>query len=167
MVRFLLRSGCERGLAEEIANDASHIVLSRWTQLRADPAYAGKEPINYLLKVAQRRFGLEGPKHERYVTGHSLIDTASTFIDDLFPVLPMPDDGICDLVQDVLLQLPVRDRQVLWLRHAQRFTLKETAEIMTARERNIRLWQANAEARFRSLYEAVLINGGRNGQERI
>jgi RNA polymerase sigma factor (sigma-70 family) len=143
---FLRRCGCEAGLAEEIAADSCYEVLRRWDVLRANPAYAGKEPASYLFKIAKRGFRARGPIEDRRNDRYPLIDISDILFEEPTLTLTGTDGDVCDRVHEVLLQLPPRDRQLVWLRHIERFSTKETAAIMNMSESNVKTKLAAALA---------------------
>jgi len=151
--RYLTHMGCSEDLAEDITADACLAILDRWDRLHADPAYSGKEPINYLYTIARREFAKRGPRYDRRRQREQLSESPS---DETGAHIDRPDESARDRIGEALLELPVRLREVVWLRHVERFTTKETAAIMYASESKIKCWLAMAVKQLRRHYTTIM-----------
>lgn len=118
---FLINMGCERGLAEEIADDAFIASRRYWAHVRGLD-----EPEGYVFKVARRERSKRQKQHDERAR-------------DLHPepagTLQDVDDSTADIadretVRQALQQLPLRQREAVIFRDVMDLSEAQTAEIM-------------------------------------
>jgi RNA polymerase sigma factor (sigma-70 family) len=119
---FLINMGCERGLAEEIADDAFLGARRRWAYVRTLA-----EPEGYVFKIARNERSKRQKKHD---------DRAKDLHPDPPGALPTADEDPArevadrEAVRQALRQLPASQREVVTLRDAGGLSEAATAETM-------------------------------------
>jgi RNA polymerase sigma factor (sigma-70 family) len=135
--------GCPEHEADDIAMDSFLAVREQWEHVRS----YGK-PKAYLFKVAVRRFGRLRKKHAgKYYQGDP---------DEHLQVFPDPADAFAasdrrNAMLTLLRQLPLRQRQVLWLRQGAGFNEAETAEILSISAGTVKSQLHDAKARIEEI----------------
>jgi len=124
VVGYLVNTGTDRGLAEEIANDAFWAARQHWAHVRTLD-----KPEAYIFKIAIRERGKRQKAHE----------ARAEHLDPDMPDQPGRDPGGGDpagrladrdaLIQ-ALQQLPLRLRAVIALRDVEDLSVETTAEIL-------------------------------------
>ncbi|MGC4957756.1 RNA polymerase sigma factor [Actinomadura citrea] len=151
--RFLQMNGCPPECADELTNDACKIVYDRWERLRDDPRFQQVLPRAYLFRVGARKWHRCRPSEQRWrnfltdVDNDSLnqpitVDTAERVVDRVVT---------WEVVRKALAQMDVPARQVLWLRHAEDFSTRETAQILQVADGTVKYRLHGAVKQFRSL----------------
>jgi RNA polymerase sigma factor (sigma-70 family) len=121
---YLVVIGCPPHEADDIAQDSFLAVRGRWDHVRGL-----EQPKAYLFKVAERRWW-----RVRKLQHPELFIAADP--GEYLPAFPDPADalgaaeGKADLMA-MIGQLPLRQRQVLWLRAGAGFSEAETAAILS------------------------------------
>jgi RNA polymerase sigma factor (sigma-70 family) len=141
--RWLIASGCPAHEAEDAIHDSIMAVRERWGHVRTL-----NKPQAYWYKSAWRVFarGL-ALRAARYYPGDP---------DDRLKALPDPADAAAavdrqQLAMALLRELPLRQRQVLWLRRAAGFTTEETAGILSITPGTVKSQLHDAEIRTQEL----------------
>ena len=119
---FLVSMGCDRGLAEEIADDAFLGARRRWSYVRVLD-----EPEGYVFKIARNERSKRQKKHDdRAKDLYSGLPEALRDLDE-DPAREVADR---EVVRQALRQLPDRQREAVMLRDAGGLSEAMTAEIM-------------------------------------
>jgi RNA polymerase sigma factor (sigma-70 family) len=144
LLRYLISAcQCPEHEADDIAMDSFLAVRGQWEHVRSYD-----KPKAYLYKVAVRLFGrLRKQQADRYYQGDP---------DEHLQVFPDPADAFAasdrrDAALALLRQLPLRQRQVLWLRRGADFSEAETAEILTVSAGTVKSQLHDATARMEEL----------------
>jgi RNA polymerase sigma factor (sigma-70 family) len=120
---YLRACGCPAHDADDVAQDSFLAVRGQWDHVRTYDS-----PKAYLYKVAVRRFGRLRKEQARKDFPVDPGEHAFAY--------PDPADAIAAAdrraeAMTLLRQLPLRQRQVLWLREAVGFSVAETADILS------------------------------------
>ena len=135
--------GCLEHEADDITQDAFLAVREQWGHVRDY-----EKPKAYLYKVAVRRFfRLRGQQAGEYLQGD---------LEPLLVAFPDPADAFAeadrrDAALALLRQLPLRQRQVLWLRRGVGFSVAETAQILSISDGTVKSHLYDAIARMEEL----------------
>jgi RNA polymerase sigma factor (sigma-70 family) len=142
--RYLISGcGCPEHQADDIAQDSFLAVREQWGHVRFYD-----KPKAYLYKVAVRQFGrLQREQAGRFCQGDP---------DEHLLSFPDPADVFAaadrrDAALSLLRQLPLRQRQVLWLRRGAGFSEAETAEILSVSPGTVKSQLHDATARMEEL----------------
>jgi RNA polymerase sigma factor (sigma-70 family) len=141
--RWLIASGCSALEAEDVVHDSILAVRERWARVRTLD-----RPQAYWYKVAWRLFAREQAlQAARYLTGDP---------DERLKALPDPADAVAavdrrELAMALLRELPLRQRQVFWLRRAAGFSTKGTASILSIVPGTVKSQLHDAEVRVQEL----------------
>jgi hypothetical protein len=147
---YLTLSGCPSPLAEEIASDSALIMVNRWKRLHVDARANnaghsdradgpdGRELGRraYMFKTATRLWYRYGPRESRWRDGLVLDTSAGLHAAEISDHRPLMHDLVVDrltaygIVHHTLPKLEPPYRKVLWLRHAEDFPTRTTAEIL-------------------------------------
>jgi RNA polymerase sigma factor (sigma-70 family) len=140
---FLINMGCDRGLAEEITDDAFLAARRRWSHVRSLDV-----PEGYVFKIARNERSRRQEIHEKHAK-------------DLSPDLPqavseIPDDPAGEVtdravIRQALHQLPPSLREAVTLRHVAGFTEAAAAEIMGVSAGCIKRYTHEGRRRLRVL----------------
>lgn len=145
--------GCPEHEADDIAQDSFLAVREQWEHVRSYD-----KPKAYLFKVAGRRFGrLRKEQVSRYYEGDP---------NEHLRVFPDPADAFAasdrrESALTLLRQLPLRQRQVLWLRRGAAFSEAETAEILSVSVGTVKSQLHDATARIEELQRKARTNDWR------
>jgi RNA polymerase sigma factor (sigma-70 family) len=141
---YLIRvCGCPEHEADDITQDAFLAVREQWDHVRDY-----EKPKAYLYKVAVSRFlRLRGQQVGKYLQGNP---------EPLLVAFPDPADAFAaadrrDAALTLLRQLPLRQRQVLWLRRGAGFSVAETAQILSISDGTVKSQLHDAIARMEEL----------------
>jgi len=141
---YLIRvCGCPEHEADDITQDAFLAVREQWDHVRDY-----EKPKAYLYKVAVSRFfRLRGQQVGKYLQGDP---------EPLLVAFPDPADAFAaadrrDAALALLRQLPLRQRQVLWLRRGADFSIAETARILSISDGTVKSQLHDAIARIEEL----------------
>jgi RNA polymerase sigma factor (sigma-70 family) len=141
--RYLIACGCPEHEADDMVQDSILAVRDRWAQVRSYD-----KPVAYWYKAAGNRFRrVQGQRARRYAGGD---------YEEHLLALPDPVDHteVVDRHQALMariLDLPPRQRQVLWLRLAAGFSEAETAGILSIRPGTVKSQLHDAKARLEEL----------------
>jgi RNA polymerase sigma factor (sigma-70 family) len=141
--RWLIASGCPAHEAEDAVHDSVMAVRERWEHVRTLD-----KPQAYWYKAAWRVFARgQALRAARYHTGDP---------DDRLKALPDPADAVAavdhrQLAMALLRELPLRQRQVYWLRRAAGFSTEETAGILSIAPGTVKSQLHDAEIRVQEL----------------
>jgi RNA polymerase sigma-70 factor (ECF subfamily) len=146
VLRYSLGATGDRGLAEEVAQDALAALVARWR--RSGPP---REPAAFVIAVARRRAA-------RRLARRRLIELA-TPIDVATGLVAAPRQPIFErfeLAETVaaLRRLDRRDREAILLVAAADLTPARAAEILGIRPGTLRMRLVRARARLREILEA-------------
>jgi RNA polymerase sigma factor (sigma-70 family) len=154
LTRYLISTGCPPQDAEEYTNDGCRIVVDRWDRLLADPKYGGRPPRAYLYKVTTQLWHRHGPREK--TRREALVDLSDSGF-DVLQVVSNSDEIAVDrvvaarIVQSAFSKMPMPERQVLWLRHAEDFSTKATAGILDIPEGTVKYRLSLAIDHFKPL----------------
>jgi RNA polymerase sigma-70 factor (ECF subfamily) len=141
--RWLIASGCPAQEAEDVIHDSVLAVREHWGYVRTLD-----RPQAYLYKVAWRVFArAQELRARRYLPGDP---------DERLKALPDPADAVAaverrELGMALLRELPLRQRQVFWLRRAAGFSTEETAGILSIVPGTVKSQLHDAEVRVQEL----------------
>jgi RNA polymerase sigma factor (sigma-70 family) len=151
---FLVGIGCDRGLAEEITDDAFLGARRHWARVRAYDA-----PEGYVFKIARNERSRRQMPHDDPAQGPHPDPprTLQGSSDD-------PAQQIADreAIQQALRQLPFRQREAVTLRHLSGLSEAAAAEIMGVGLGSVKRYASEGRARLRSLLSEF-----RPGEEEI
>jgi len=123
LVGYLIVSGCPAHEADDIAQESFLAVRGRWDHVRGLD-----QPKAYLFKVALRRLARARKRQPLEVlSGQESVEHLAAFPD------PADAIGVSEEQADLMAmirQLPVRQRQVFFLRVGLDFSEAETAQIL-------------------------------------
>ena len=134
---------CPEHEADDITQDAFLAVREQWDHVRDY-----EKPKAYLYKVAVSRFfRLQRQQAGKYLQGDP---------EPLLAGFPDPADTFAaadcrDAALALLRQLPLRQRQVLWLRRGVGFSVAETAQILSISDGTVKSQLHDAIARMEEL----------------
>jgi RNA polymerase sigma factor (sigma-70 family) len=134
---------CPEHEADDITQDAFLAVREQWDHVRDY-----EKPKAYLYKVAERRFfRLRGQQTGKSFQGDP---------EPLMAAVPDPADAFSaadnrEAALALLRQLPLRQRQVLWLRNGAGFSVAETAQILSVSDGTVKSQLHDAKARMEEL----------------
>jgi RNA polymerase sigma factor (sigma-70 family) len=142
LVGYLIVNGCPPHEADDIAQDSFMSVGDRWEHVRGL-----EQPRAYLFKVALRRWLRVRQDQARFVALDP-VEHLSAF--------PAPADAlrVAQAQADAMVvvgQLPLRQRQVFWLRDVLDFSEAETAEILTVNIGTVKSQLHEARKKLREL----------------
>jgi len=141
--RWLIASGCLAHDAEDVIQESILAVREYWGRVRTLD-----KPQAYWYKVAWRVFAREQAlRARRYFPGDP---------DDRLKALPDPADAVAavdrrELAMALIRELPLRQRQVFWLRRAAGFSIDETAGILSIVPGTVKSQLHDAEIRVQEL----------------
>jgi RNA polymerase sigma factor (sigma-70 family) len=137
---FLISTGCDPGLAEEITNDAFLAARRRWVQVGSFD-----EPAGYVFKVARNERGKRQKEHD-------------CLAKDLHPDPPRAaGDDLAQLVADrivvrqALRQLPARQREAVTLRAVAGLSEAATAQAMGVSVGSVKRYASEGRQELRRL----------------
>jgi RNA polymerase sigma factor (sigma-70 family) len=141
---FLINTGCDYGLAEEITDDAFLATRRYWARVRTFD-----EPKGYVFKVARNERTKRQKKHDdraKDLHPDPLAARRDAAGDDLAP-------GVADraVVRDALRQLPPRQREAVMLRDAAGLSEAVTAEIMRIKKGSVKRYTSQGRKELRRL----------------
>lgn len=148
--RFLVTCGCPEHEADDIVQDTILAVRERWHHVRTL-----EKPTAYWYMAARRRL-------QRVQGRLTLQQARNAGYQDRLLIVPDPVDapGIVDrrrALLDQLRELPLGQRQVLWLRLAEGFSEAETARILDVCAGTVKSQLHDAK---KNLKEQLRKNGG-------
>lgn len=117
---FLINVGCDRGLAEEITNDAFLAARRRWEHVRTL-----NEPEGYVFKIARNERSRRQKKHDRHAKDLDPDPSEALRDIDDDPAQDVADRAV---VRQALQQLPPRQREAVILRDLAGLSEAATAE---------------------------------------
>jgi RNA polymerase sigma-70 factor, ECF subfamily len=141
---YLISSyGCSGSTADDVLQDSILAVREYWERVRTL-----EKPAAYLYKVAGRRLQRQQGERAQHEPGGDCRE--------LLLATPDPGDGYRAVEERMtamalLRDLPLRQRQVLWLRRAAGFTAAQTAEILSIRPGTVKSSLHDAETRLQEL----------------
>jgi RNA polymerase sigma factor (sigma-70 family) len=142
---FLISMGCDRGLAEEITDDAFCAARGRWAHVRILD-----EPEGYVFKIARNERSKRQKQHDCRAR-------------DLHPdpggtgSLRAADDDIAQSVTDsavvrqALHQLPASQREAVFLRHVAGLPEAATARVMGVSIGSVKRYTSEGRGKLRDL----------------
>jgi RNA polymerase sigma factor (sigma-70 family) len=151
---FLIGVGCDRGLAEEVTDDAFLAARRYWAHVRTLD-----EPEGYVFKIARR----ERSKRQR---AHD--DRARDLYRGPAEVTPaIGDDFAQDLadraaVLQALQWLPRRQREAVVLRHVGDLSEAATADVMGVSVGSVKSFTSQGRARLRTYLDEFRAQRGGN-----
>jgi RNA polymerase sigma factor (sigma-70 family) len=140
---FLISMGCDRGLAEEITDDAFLAARRRWAHVRFL-----EEPEGYVFKVARNERSKRQKEHDC---------RARDLHPDPSGTLRAADDdvaqGVADraVVRQALHQLPASQREAVILRHAAGLSEAAAAQVMGVSIGSVKRYTSEGRGRLRDL----------------
>ncbi len=139
---FLINMGCDRGLAEEITDDAFLGARRRWEHVRTLD-----DPEGYVFKIARNERSKRQAKHDRRAKDlHPDPDGARLDGDD--PAQEVADRAA---VRQALHQLPPSQREAVTLRHVAGLSEAATAEIMGVSTGSVKRYTSEGRQKLRLL----------------
>jgi RNA polymerase sigma-70 factor (ECF subfamily) len=150
---YLLGLGCREADVEDIIQDSALIVREKW--LRGGQT---AHPKAYWFKIAQRLMYRDQRQRRRFLTtldDEVYLQNLADGIDGVAMV-----DGLV-VALSIIRRLPLRQRQVLWLRGVVGFTEAETAAVLAIRVGTVKSQLHDAKARLKELS----IDAGEQGEE--
>ncbi len=142
---FLINMGTDRGLAEEITDDAFLAARRRWGHVRSFD-----QPEGYVFKIAKNERSKRQKEHDS--TARDLHPDPSGAVRDLASD-PAQDVADRAAVREALQQLPERQREAVILRDAQDFSEAATAKIMGVSIGSVKRYTFQGRQRLRQLLE--------------
>lgn len=150
---FLIGMGCDRGLAEEIADDAFLGARRHWARVRTYD-----EPEGYVFKIARNARSRQQKKHDDRAKGlHPDPPGEVRDVDD-------PAQGVADreAVRRALQQLPASQREAVTLRDVAGLSEAAAAEIMGVSIGSVKRYTSEGRARLRVLLAEFRPRRGRD-----
>jgi RNA polymerase sigma factor (sigma-70 family) len=140
---FLINMGCDRGLAEEIADDAFLGARRRWAYVRTLD-----EPEGYAFKIARNERSRRQKKHDERAK-----DLHPDPAEGLRNVDNDPARYIADreVVRQALQQMPASQREAVTLRDAGGLSEAAAAEIMGVSIGSVKRYTSEGRQRLRLL----------------
>jgi RNA polymerase sigma factor (sigma-70 family) len=140
---FLISMGCDRGLAEEITNDAFVAARRRWGHVRML-----NEPEGYVFKIARNERSKRQREHDcraqdLHPDPHGALRAAG---DDLAQIVA--DRAV---VRQALRQLPASQREAVTLRHVAGLSEASTARAMGVSIGAVKRYTSEGRQRLRVL----------------
>jgi RNA polymerase sigma factor (sigma-70 family) len=140
---FLINMGCDRGLAEEITQDAFLATQRQWARVRLF-----NEPEYYVFKVARNQRSRQQKRHDcRAKDLHP--DPCETLVGAADDVAQSVTDRA--VVRQALSQLPSSQREAVILRYAEGLSEAATALIMQVSIGSVKRYASEGRARLREL----------------
>ena len=140
---FLISMGCDRGLAEEITDDAFLAARRRWAHVRILD-----EPEGYVFKIARN----ERSKRQKAHDGR-----AKDLHPDPHEEQPAAGDDVAQIVADrvvvrqALRQLPASQREAVILRNAAGLSEAATAQAMGVSTGSVKRYTSEGRHKLRLL----------------
>lgn len=143
--RFLIRAcGCPEHEADDVVQDTIMVIRDKyWERVRTL-----QKPSAYWYKIADRRFRRTQGQLARERAYRDPQEHLRDLADPADP-LSAVDLGLVGMA--VFRQLPLRQRQVLWLREGVGFSTKETAQILGISEGSVKSTLHDAKANLEKL----------------
>jgi RNA polymerase sigma factor (sigma-70 family) len=140
---FLISMGCDRGLAEEITDDAFLAARRRWAHVRSFD-----EPEGYVFKIARNERSKRQKEHDCRVKELNLdpYDVPRAASDDLAQLVA---DRI--VVRQALRQLPARQREAVTLRAVAGLSEAATAQAMGVSVGSVKRYASEGRQELRRL----------------
>ena len=136
--------GCPEHEADDVVQDTIMVIRDKYWERVRDL----QKPCAYWYKITDRRFrrtqGQQARERPYYDPHEHLRDLAD-------PADPMAAVDLSLAGMDVFRQLPLRQRQVLWLREAAGFSTNETAEILAIDAGTVKSHLYDAKAKLKML----------------
>jgi RNA polymerase sigma factor (sigma-70 family) len=124
LVRYLIVIGCPASEADDIAQDSFLAVRGRWDHVRGL-----ERPPAYLFKVAARRlWRTRKLRHPELLAARDPGEYHAAFPDPADALSAAEDQADA---MAMVRQLPLRQRQVFWLRIVADFSEAETAQVLS------------------------------------
>ena len=149
---FLISVGCDRGLAEEITDDAFLAVRRRWAHVRILD-----EPEGYVFKIARNERSKRQKEHD---------GRARDLHPDPCGTLRTAGDDVAQSVADravvrqALHQLPASQREAVMLRHVAGLSEAAAAQVMGVSIGSVKRYTSEGRGKLRDLLAEF-----RRGQE--
>ncbi|MBL7502815.1 sigma-70 family RNA polymerase sigma factor [Frankia sp. CNm7] len=149
---YLVSQGCPPGEAEDFVHDGIKILLVNWDTLQCPEnarAYWYKTSFRLMrrsLKLRRERLTTDDPAHRL----QALPDSADT----------LADIDIRRAAVDIVGNLPLRQRQVFWLRAVEDFSVEETARVLQITPGTVKSNYHDAKKNVEKLVNEA---GGRSG----
>jgi RNA polymerase sigma factor (sigma-70 family) len=140
---FLISMGCDRGLAEEITDDAFLAARRRWAHVRDL-----NEPAGYVFKIARNERSKRQKDHDC---------RAKDLHPDPYGVVRAAGDDLAQIVADravvrqALRQLPARQREAVILRDVAGLSEAATAQAMGVGVGSVKRYTSEARQKLRLL----------------
>ncbi len=136
--------GCPEADAEDIVQDTIMTIHRRyWPTVRALEKLEA-----YWFKIAERRYRrIRGRQAGRIAD----VDPSEELLEVAVPGDPFAQADSCQALQQVICQLPRRQRQVLWLRLLADFGEADTAEILGISPGSVKAHLSHAKTRMEKL----------------
>jgi RNA polymerase sigma factor (sigma-70 family) len=140
---FLISTGCDRGLAEEITDDAFLAARRRWAQVGSFD-----EPAGYVFKVARNERSKRQKEHDcrakdlhpgPYVAPRAAGDDPAQIVADRI------------VVRQALRQLPARQREAVTLRAVAGLSEAATAQAMGVSVGSVKRYASEGRQELRRL----------------
>lgn len=172
MRTYLTASGCPGPLAEEIASDSALVMVNRWDRLHAKDSHDGDDGASrdghgevglraYMFRTGTRLWYRNGPPESRWRDGLMLDTPTGAQVAEDNDHGPLMHDMVIDqltaygIVHQTLPRLAPPYRKVLWLRHAEDFSTRITAEILRIPENTVKTQLRVATRLFKDHLKAV------------
>lgn len=156
VLAFLVNTGCDRGLAEEITDDAFEGARRYWAYVRTL-----EEPEGYVFKIARNERSKRQKKHD---------NRAKELHPDPREEVRGADDDFAQEVADrvviwqALQRLPPQMREAVVLRDIGDLSEAATAEIMDISIGSVKRYTSVGRARLRLLLDEFQARRGGNGR---
>ncbi|MBV8431451.1 MAG: sigma-70 family RNA polymerase sigma factor [Solirubrobacterales bacterium] len=140
---FLISMGCDRGLAEEITDDAFLAARRRWAHVRILD-----EPEGYVFKIARNERSKRQKEHD---------SRAKDLHPDPHETLLAADDDVAQIVADravvrqALGELPASQREAVILRDAAGLSEAATAQAMGVSVGSVKRYTSEGRHKLRHL----------------
>jgi RNA polymerase sigma factor (sigma-70 family) len=140
---FLISMGCDRGLAEEITDDAFLAARRRWAHVRDL-----NEPAGYVFKIARNERSKRQKDHDC---------RAKDLHPDPYGAVRAAGDDLAQIVADravvrqALRQLPARQREAIILRDVAGLSEAATAQAMGVSVGSVKRYTSEARQKLRLL----------------
>jgi RNA polymerase sigma-70 factor (ECF subfamily) len=140
---YLINMGTDRGLAEEITNDAFMAARRRWARVRSRPG-----PERYVFTIARNERSKRQARHDRRTKDlcPDLADSADAAAAELFEQAIDRAD-----LKAALRMLPEREREAITLRYLAGQSVEDTAKIMGIHCGTVKRYTSDGLCRLRSL----------------
>ena len=140
---FLINMGCDRGLAEEITDDAFLGARRRWEHVRTLD-----DPEGYVFKIARNERSKRQEKHENRAKDLHPDPSGARSGDSDDPAQDVADRAA---VRQALHQLPLRQREAVTLRYVADLSEAVTAEIMGVSAGSVKRYTSAGRQKLRLL----------------